>query len=82
MAATFLKVGQLIEWKLTDASGTYSGLIVVGEKKIPAGFQTMADLVLDIGEKEIPMAKAQQLTQTVLTEFQQRGVVVTKPGKP
>jgi hypothetical protein len=73
--AQFLNVGQLINWKLTDASGTYTGLIVVGEKPHPQGFQSMAEVMIDIPEKGIPMEKVRELGQTVQTEFVQRGVV-------
>jgi hypothetical protein len=75
----FLNVGQLVEWKLTDSSGTYTGLVVIGEKKIPQGFQSMADFTLDIpASGEIPIAKAQELSALVLNEFAKRAVVGTK----
>jgi hypothetical protein len=74
----FLSVGQLIKWELTDSSGIYTGLVIVGEKSIPQGFQTMADITFDIGDKEIPVTKFQEISRIVLTEFQQRGVVTLK----
>jgi hypothetical protein len=32
MKAKFLQVGQLASWEFRDSSGTYTGLIVIGEK--------------------------------------------------
>jgi hypothetical protein len=76
LKATFLNVGQLINWKLTDSSGTYAGLVVVGEKPHPQGFQSMADITIDIPPgKGIPVAKVRELSQTVQGEFVRRGVV-------
>lgn len=80
--AQFIKVGQLIKWELADPSGSYSGLVIVGEKPIPNGFQTMADVTIDVGDKGIPMAKVQELSRIVQTEFVQRGVIsLQKPGQ-
>lgn len=75
MKASFLNVGQLVKWDYTDASGTYTGLIILGEKKIPAGFQSFADITFDIPAKEIPMAKIQEVSQIVTKEFRERTVV-------
>ncbi len=80
--AKFLNFGQLIEWDLTDPSGSYGGLIFVGEKKVPQGFQTMMDVVMNKGAAKIPTAKAQEVIQTVVREVQQRGIMLnTKPAK-
>jgi hypothetical protein len=77
----FINVGQLINWDYTDSSGKYSGIVVIGEKEIPQGFQSMADITLDIGEKEISMAKIQEVSGIVSTELRQRMVVDLKqPG--
>jgi hypothetical protein len=80
--AQFLNVGQLIQWEVNDTSGTYTGLLVIGEKGIPQGFQTFADVTIDIGDrKELPMAKVQELSQIVQTEFKQRAIInLKKPG--
>ena len=50
--AEFLATGQLIKWELTDASGAYSGRMIVGEKATPQGFQSVANMTIDIGAKE------------------------------
>jgi hypothetical protein len=42
LKARFLKVDQLVNWKSTDSSGAYSGLVIVGEKTRPQGFQSTA----------------------------------------
>jgi hypothetical protein len=78
LKAKFLSVGQLIKWELSDSSGTYTGLVVVGEKQHPQGFQSTADITFDIGDKEIPIAKFQEVSQIVQTEFRSRAVVSTK----
>src|ERR1700739_4786201 len=79
--AKFLNFGQLIEWDLTDSSGTYSGLIFMGEKKIPEGFQTMMDVVMNKRDGT-PTPKAHEVIQTVVREVQKRGVVsLKKPGQ-
>jgi hypothetical protein len=44
--AQFLTIGQLVKWELTDASGAYSGLMIIGEQPIPGGFQTMANMTI------------------------------------
>ena len=77
---TFLRVGQLISWDFTDSSGqTYTGLVVVGEKPHPQGFQSMADISVDIpAGPGIAMEKIQELSEIVQTEFMQRGVVTYK----
>jgi hypothetical protein len=78
LKARFLNLGQLVEWKLIDASGTYTGLVVIGEKQIPQGFQSMADFTLDITPNvQIPAAKAQELSRLVLNEFAKRAVIGT-----
>lgn len=82
MGNSFLKVGQLVGWELPSKAETYTGLIVVGEKAVPQGFQSMADFTLDIPATPIPMERAQQIAQTVMREFQQRGTIqLTTPGK-
>jgi hypothetical protein len=80
MKAKFLQVGQLVSWEYTDTSGTYTGLIVIGEKSIPQGFQSMADITMDIPAKEVPMAKVQEVSQIVQQEFVSRTIVgIKKP---
>jgi len=37
----------------------------------------MADVTINIVDKEIPMVKVQELTHIVMGEFQRRGVVIT-----
>lgn len=78
--AQFLTIGQFIKWELTDPSGTYSGLMIVGEQATPQGFQTMANMTIDLGEKEIPAAKVQELSRVVNTEFRQRAVIAHAAG--
>jgi len=79
--AQFLTIGQFIKWELTDPSGTYSGLMIVGEQATPQGFQTMANMTIDLGEKEIPAAKVQELSRVVNTEFIQRAVISLDAGR-
>lgn len=50
---------------------------LLGGKPHPQGFQTMADVTINIVDKEIPMVKVQELTHIVMGEFQRRGVVIT-----
>jgi hypothetical protein len=79
----FLNVGQLVEWKVTEGSETYTGLVIVGEKPHPQGFQSMADFTIDLGNRnEIAITKVQALTQEVMGEFKRRAVIGTKkPGQ-
>jgi len=80
MTGSFLKVGQLISWELTRGNRTFTGLLIVGEKAIPQGIQTMADCTLDPPEApQIPLETAREIVQTVLSEFQQRGIVALNP---
>jgi hypothetical protein len=80
--ARFLNLGQLIEWNLTDSSGTYTGLIFMGEKAIPEGFQTMMDVVMNRGVGKLSTAKGQEIIQTVVREVQQRGIMLNvKPAR-
>jgi hypothetical protein len=79
--AQFINLGQLIKWELGDSTGSYSGLIIIGEKAIPQGFQSMADITIDLDDREITSAKIQELSRIVQTEFVQRGVInLRKPG--
>jgi hypothetical protein len=75
-----LTIGQFIKWELTDGSGAYSGLMIVGEKQAPQGFQTFANMTIDVGEKEIPAAKVQELFRVVNAEFMQRAVISLDAG--
>jgi hypothetical protein len=61
--ARFLNVAQLIEWQLTDSSGTYTGLVVHGVDIPPAG---------------IPDTKIQEISQIVQSEFVKRAVILLK----
>jgi hypothetical protein len=80
LKSQFLNIGQLVNWELTDASGTYKGLIVVGEKPHPQGFQSIADITIDLPAdgKGIPVTKVKELSQIVQTEFVQRAVINLK----
>jgi hypothetical protein len=78
MKAKFLQVGQLASWELRDSSGTYTGLIVIGEKAVPQGFQSMADITMDIPAKKPPMAKVQEISQIVQRAFVARTIVGIK----
>jgi len=56
-------------------------LVIIGEKSIPEGFQTMADITFDVGEKGIPITKVQEISNIVQTELKQRMIVkLQKPG--
>lgn len=73
MRESFIKVGQLVGWELPQHNETYTGLLVIGEKTVTQGFQTMAECTLDTAATPITIEKAKQITQIVLREFQQRG---------
>lgn len=75
LKARFLKVDQLVKWESTDSSGAYSGLVIVGEKTRPQGFQSTAEFTVDIRDKGIPIAKVQEISQIVQNEFVRRAVV-------
>ncbi len=73
LKAQFLNVRQLVNWESTDSSGTYSGLVIVGEKPHPHGFQSTADFTVDVPPGDgIPIAKVQEISRTVQTEFFKR----------
>jgi hypothetical protein len=76
--ARFLNVAQLKEWQLTESSGTYTGLVVHGEKAIPQGFQSMAEISVDIPPAGIPDTKIQEISQIVQSEFVKRAVILLK----
>jgi hypothetical protein len=78
--AQFLSIGQLIKWELTDASGAYSGLMIVGEKAIPDGFQTMANMTIDVGAKPLLPEKLQELSRVVNAEFAGRTIMSYDAG--
>lgn len=78
--ALFLSVGQLVKWELTDASGTYSGLMIVGEQPTPEGFQTMANMTIDIGATPLLPAKIQELSRIVNAEFTSRAIMSYDAG--
>ncbi len=40
----------------------------------------MANMTIDLGEKEIPAAKVQELSRVVNTEFRQRAVIAHAAG--
>jgi hypothetical protein len=80
MKAKFLQVGQLASWEFRDSSGTYTGLIVIGEKAVPQGFQSMADITMDVPTKEPPIGKVQEISQIIQREFLARTIVgIKKP---
>lgn len=76
----FLSIGQLIRWELSDSSGTYTGLMIVGEQATPAGFQTMANMTIDVGAAPLPPDKIQYLSSVVNGEFLGRSVMSYQPG--
>jgi hypothetical protein len=78
LKARFLNVNQLIKWELSDSYGVYTGLIVVGEKPYPQGFQSTTEITFDIPEEETSAAKMQQISRLVHAEFVQRGVAGIK----
>lgn len=73
--AEFLTIGQLIKWEPTDASGAYSGLMIVGEKATPQGFQSVSNMTIDIGAKEISPAKVQELSSGEYRIYSKSGYV-------
>jgi hypothetical protein len=64
-----LTIGRLVRWDYTDDQGTYTGLVVIGEKAIPRGFQTVAKVSLDAATKALPTRKVQELSRLVGNEF-------------
>jgi hypothetical protein len=64
-----LTIGRLVRWDYTDDQGTYTGLIVIGEKAIARGFQTVAKVSLDAATKALPTRKVQELSRLVGNEF-------------
>jgi hypothetical protein len=58
-----LTIGRLVRWDYTDDQGTYTGLVVIGEKAIPRGFQTVAKVSLDAATKALPTRKVQELSR-------------------
>lgn len=78
--AQFLTVGQIFKWNLSDASGAYSGLMVVGEQATPQGFQTMANMTIDLGMQNLSPAKLQELALMVNAEFRKRSIVSYDAG--
>jgi hypothetical protein len=76
--ANFLNVDQLVGWELIDTSGTYTGLVVLGQKPVPQGFHATADFTVDNPAIAIPTAKTQEISHTVQTEFVQRAVFNSK----
>jgi hypothetical protein len=85
MTKSFLRVGQLIGWELQRGNRTFSGLLIIGEKAIPGGFQTMADCNLDTSVgPQVPLETAKEIIQTVLAEYQKNSATVLvnpPPGK-
>jgi hypothetical protein len=77
--AQFIKVAQLFNWKLTDASGTYKGLIVVGDIAVNNGLSTMISTFIDVSPGPgIPIAKFNEITQIVNAELRQSSIVVMR----
>lgn len=73
LKAQFLNVRQLVNWESTDSSGTYSGLVIVGEKPHPYGFQSAADFTVDVPPGDgIPIPKVQEISRKVQIEFFKR----------
>jgi hypothetical protein len=72
---SFLQVGQLFQWDYSDASGKYSGLVIVGEKSIPQGFQTMSDLTVETAPEGTPMTQVEAVLRNVAAQLQQQSAV-------
>ena len=64
-----LTIGQLVKWDYTDDQGTYTGLIVIGEKPVPQGSQTTANVTIDAATKSLPVRKIQELHRLIANEF-------------
>ena len=72
--AQFLTIRRLVKWKITDASGTYSGHLIEGEQIIgtqptPPGLLPAGNMTIDPAEREVSAAKIQELSLMMLTEF-------------
>jgi len=76
LRARFVFVDQLVQWELTDSSGTYTGLVVVGEQSHPQGFQARAEFTIDIPQKGVSNSKIQEVPQTVENEFVKNAITI------
>jgi hypothetical protein len=54
--------------------------MVVGEQKTPQGFQSLANMIIDLGEKEISHAKVQELSRVANTELLRRATTFLDAG--
>jgi len=72
----FLTIGHLVKWDYTDDHGTYTGLIVVGEKATPKGFETAAKITIDAATKSLPTRKIQEMSRVVANEFAARKMFI------
>ena len=72
--AQYITVRQVIRWEVTDDTGEYSGLLILGEQIIglhtpPRGFLPNASMTIDRDEREIPPDKIEELCRMVRTQF-------------
>lgn len=66
----FLTIGLLLKWDFTDASGTYTGLAIVGEKPSQHGPRVFADVTIDVEpDDRIQTHKVEEVSKIVQTEF-------------
>jgi hypothetical protein len=72
--AQYLTVRQVVRWEVTDDTGEYSGLLILGEQIIgihapPPGFLPDASMTIDPGETEISSTKIDELCRMVRSGF-------------
>lgn len=65
----FVDVGYFLKWDLTDATGIYTGLVVVGKKLSPRGSLSSVDVILDSAKESLSSQRLQELSDIVLREL-------------
>jgi hypothetical protein len=76
LRAKFVHVNQLVRWELTDSSGKYTGLVIVGAQLHPKGFQARAEFTIDLPQKGLANSKMQEVSHTVETEFVNKAITI------
>src|SRR5258705_10284383 len=76
LRAKFVHVNQLVRWELTDSSGKYTGLVVVGAQPHLKGFQARAEFTIDLPQKGLSNSKMREVSHTVETEFVNKAITI------
>jgi hypothetical protein len=72
--AQYLTIREVVKWEVTDETGDYSGLLIVGEHIIgvhppPTGFMPDANMTIDFRGRDLSPAKLHELCQAVRNAF-------------